>query len=187
MSSCSRCPLLRRLASLVLPTLLPALLSVPLVLADVQPAFAANRAVSRDQALTIALDNAHVPRRDITDLKIQREEEGGLPVYKIEFETEYGDYDFCVTHRDGEIVDADYEVQEEWVHRLGGHPVSAAEVRRLVASRIPGARAEDIRVRREGDGQPRYEGSCLVRGIKYEFEVDAGTGIITDWNADLRR
>ncbi len=169
----------RRLASL----LLPALLFVPLVLADAQPACA----VSPEDALAIALDNARVPRRDITDLKIQREEEGGLPVYKIEFETEYGDYDFCVTRRDGEIVDADYEVQEEWVHRLGGHPVSAAEVRRLVASRIPGARAEDIRVRREGDGQPRYEGSCLVRGIRYEFEVDAGTGVITDWNADLRR
>ena len=37
-----------------------------------------------------------------------------------------------------------------------------------------------------GDGRGRYEGELSYNNMKYEFEMDPKTGIIFDWNADLR-
>lgn len=47
--------------------------------------------------------------------------------------------------------------------------------------------AGDIALREEhSDGRLRYEGEAYGGGMKYEFEMDAATGVIYDWNADLR-
>ena len=87
----------------------------------------------------------------------------------------------------GEIVGADYEVDEEYLDTLGGSPVSIQEPVSIVQSKIPGSPAEDIRIWEESDdGRGRYEGEVFFNNIKYEFEIDPPTGIIFDWNADLR-
>ena len=47
--------------------------------------------------------------------------------------------------------------------------------------------AGDIALReKHSDGRLRYEGEAYGGGMKYEFEMDAATGVIYDWNADLR-
>ena len=120
-------------------------------------------------------------------MTIQRDGDNGIPIYDIEFETDYGDYDFEIAIADGRIVGADYEVDEEALSSLGGSPISLEDVVPLVQEKVPGAPAEEIRVWEEGDdGQTRYEGELLWDGLKYEFEIDPQTGRIFDWNADLR-
>ena len=148
------------------------------------PAASPSHAVDRDYAVRIAIENAGVPKKDVFNLKAQRDEEGGLPVYSVEFETEYGDFDFCISRRDGSVVDADCEVDEEWIRRQRAVGNSEKIVRDEVLRRVPGAKAADIRFKRDGD---RYEGLLWHDGLKYEFEADTRTGIISDWNADMRR
>ena len=76
----------------------------------------------------------------------------------MEFETEYGDYDFAVTMAEGRIIDADYEVDEEWLERLGGQPVTPEEAKDIVQSKVPGSNAGDVQLREEkADGRDRYE------------------------------
>lgn len=162
----------------------PALLATLLAIA-VNGALADSAlAISKEDALGIALENARVPRADARNIRIQANEEGGEPVWSVEFDTHYGDYDFSVSRGNGRILDADYEVDNEWVQRKPSRLVTSSTVREIVQGRVPGARASDIRVVREDE---RYEGHLFHHDIKYEFEVDARTGIITDWNADLRR
>ena len=105
-------------------------------------------------------------------------------MWSVEFDTHYGDYDFSVSRGNGRILDADYEVDDEWVQAKPSRHVTSSTVRDIVQGRVPGARASDIRVVREDES---FEGHLFHHDIKYEFEVDARTGIITDWNADLRR
>ena len=81
--------------------------------------------ISREEALAIALDNADVPEGDAYNIKNETNSDNGIPIYDIEFETDYGDYDFEVAMADGRIVGADYEVDEEWLDALGGSPVTA--------------------------------------------------------------
>ena len=173
------------------PAASPASQSTPAQTApETQPVPAGQTAageVSREEALAIAYANASVPEADAYNVKAERDEEGGIPIWDIEFETEYGDYDFEVAVSGGRIVGADYEVDDEWLDRLGGSPVTAEEAKALLAGKAPGASAGDIALREErSDGRTRYEGEFYGDGIKYEFELDAATGVIYDWNADLR-
>ena len=143
--------------------------------------------ISQDEALAIALANAGVPEGDAYHIKNETDSDNGIPLYDIEFETDYGDYDFEVAMADGRIVGADYEVDEEWLDALGGSPITAEEAASIVAGKIPGASAADVDIWEEsGDGRGRYEGELFLDGMKYEFEIDPQTGRIFDWNADLR-
>ena len=143
--------------------------------------------ISREEALAIALENAGVLEGDAYNVKNETDSDNGIPLYDIEFETDYGDYDFEVAIADGRIVGADYEVDEEWLDALGGSPVAAEEAASIVAGKIPGASAADVDIWEEsGDGRGRYEGELFLDGMKYEFEIDPQTGRIIDWNADLR-
>ena len=126
--------------------------------------------IGREQAFAIALKNAGVPERDAYNVEIKSDRENGIAIFKVEFETRYGDYEFEVARESGRIIGADYEVDDDWLRTLGGSPVSL-----------------DIRMHREGGGHDaRYEGELFHEGIKYEFEIDPRTGRIVDWNADLR-
>ena len=87
---------------------------------------------------------------------------------------------------DGRIVSADYEVDEEWLDTLGDSPVSLEEAALLVQSRFRLSRGGCRDPEESGDGRDRYEGELFFDGMKYEFEIDPRTGIIFDWNADLR-
>ena len=143
--------------------------------------------ISREEALAIALENAGVPEEDAYNVKNETDSDNGIPLYDIEFETNYGDYDFEVAMTDGRIVGADYEVDEEWLDALGGSPVTAEEAASIVAGKIPDASAADVDIWEEsGDGRGRYEGELFLDGMEYEFEIDPQTGRIFDWNADLR-
>ena len=144
-------------------------------------------AVDRDTALAIALANASVAEADARHIQIETDGDNGIPIYDIEFETTYGDYNFEVSINGGVIVGADYEVDDEWLSRLGGSPTDLEGAKAIVQSKVPGAPAEDIRIWEEGDdGRLRYEGELFYNGMKYEFEIDPNTGIIFDWNGDLR-
>ena len=82
---------------------------------------------------------------------------------------------------------ADYEVDEEWIRRLGEKSISAEQAKDLIQSKIPGVARDEVRIWEErGDGRIRFEGEVYHQNIKYEFEIDAQTGVIFDWNADLR-
>ena len=140
-----------------------------------------------DSALSIALENAGVPEEDAYNVKVERDRENDVPIFQVEFETQYGDYDFEIALADGRIVGADYEVDEEWLDALGGSPVTQEKAREIAASKVPGSSAGDVQLWEENeDGRVRLEGELFHDGIKYEFEMDADTGIIFDWNADLR-
>ena len=144
-------------------------------------------ALSGEEALAIALSNAGVPEADAYNVKVEQDRDGGIPIYDIEFETEYGDYDYEIAVDGGRIVGADYEVDEEWLDALGGEPVTLEEAQSAVAEKVSGASPSDVQIWEEGgDGRSRYEGTLSLDGMYYEFELDPQTGIIFDWNADLR-
>ena len=151
------------------------------------PPDASSGEITREDALAIALNNAGVPEEDAYNIKNEIDSDTGIPLYDIEFETDYGDYDFAVAMADGRIVGADYEVDEEWLDTLGGSSVTLEEAASIVADMVPGAAAADVGIWEEsGDGRGRYEGELFFDGMKYEFELDPQTGIIFDWSADLR-
>ena len=54
--------------------------------------------------------------------------------------------------------------------------------------RVPGATDRDIRIRAErDDGRRIYEGSIWYDRTEYEFEIDAASGRIIEWDRDRER
>ena len=140
-----------------------------------------------EAALSLALENAGVLAEDAYNVRTERGTESGIPIFQVEFETDWGDYSFEIAAASGRIIGADYEVDEEWLGRLGGSPAGIEEAKRIVQEKVPGADASEIVLFEEDeDGRGRYEGRLFHDGIQYEFEIDPATGRIFDWNADLR-
>ena len=147
----------------------------------------ADAEIDQDAALALAMEKAGVPEKDTYNVKVERDRENDIPIFQVEFETEYGNYDFEIAITGGKIIGADYEVDEEWLDRLGGSPVTLEEAKQVVQSKVSGSSTENIRMWEESDdGRGRFEGELYHDGIKYEFEIDPKTGVIFDWNADLR-
>lgn len=144
--------------------------------------------ISKDEALAIALNYADVPSDQAYGVKIDYDSNTPIPLYDVEFKTAYGDYEVKLAAGSGEITSADYEAKDEWVRRQDYHPVSLEEAREIVLAKVPAASPTDVHIRQEDDdGTPRYEGSVYAGSMYCEFEIDLQTGIILDWNADLRR
>ena len=55
----------------------------------------------------------------------------------------------------------------------------------LVLERIPGATAEDVRIKLDyDDGYYKYEGDVIYNQVEYDFEMDANTGNFLEWEED---
>ena len=143
--------------------------------------------IDADQALSIALEDAGVSKDDLFSYKTERDRDNGMSIYEIEFETEYGDYDFEIAADGGRIMGIDFEVNERWFRSAEGAPVTEDEAKALVQSYVSEASAEDIWLQEEwDDGFSSFEGGLYLDDAKYEFEIDAQTGIISSWSVDYR-
>lgn len=159
---------------------------VPALVLSFLPAAVCARpdAITAQEAQRIAIDNAGVPAAEVFNVKVESDKEGGEPVFAVEFETRYGDFDFAVSRNSGRVVDADCEIDEEWVRRQPAADNPEQLVRKEVVRRVRGAQTQNIQLRPEGS---RWEGVLFHAGYKYEFEADRRTGILLDWTVDRRR
>lgn len=143
--------------------------------------------IDAEQALSIALADAGVSEDDIYSYKTERDRDDGMSIYEVEFETDYCDYSYEIETDGGRIISADYDVDDRYIRSLEDSPITEEDAKAIVQSKVPGSSSEDIRIREErDDGRSYYEGDLRYDGVRYEFEIDQNTGIITDWSADYR-
>ena len=68
-----------------------------------------NAAVSMERAKQIALENAGVNEVDIANLNIYGEEDDGIAVWNVDFDTATKEYDYEISQTDGSIVKNEVE------------------------------------------------------------------------------
>ncbi len=124
-------------------------------------------------------------------------------VYEIEFYTYtdalYYEYDYTIDAMDGEI----YESSVEEIYRIRNEVaqptatpsadptaspdmISEQRAKEIALAQVPGATAANIREFKldRDDGKVEYEGEIVYGGYEYEFEIDAYSGAIRDWDAE---
>ena len=62
-----------------------------------------NEGITQEEAYAICLENAGVAAEDAFHDKVEQDRENGNAIYDVEFETNYGDYQYEVTVEDGTI------------------------------------------------------------------------------------
>ena len=63
--------------------------------------------------------------------------------------------------------------------------ISIEEATEIALERVPGATADDIRIKSDyDDGKNKYEGDIIFEGKEYEFEIVASTGTVLEWSEE---
>lgn len=143
-------------------------------------------AVDEVKAQEIALAHAGVSAADATITKSKLDYDDGRQVYEIEWYANGAKYDYEIAVTTGEIISSDYEAKNI-VGSGNSATVSEADAKQTALSRVSGATASDIYEWKldYDDGRPEYEGKIIYGGSEYEFTIDATTGTITEWDAEV--
>ncbi len=143
-------------------------------------------AVDEAKAQEIALAHAGVNAADATITKSKLDYDDGRQVYEIEWYANGAKYDYDVAVATGEIVNSGYEAKTV-VGTGNSATVSEATAKQTALARVSGATEKDIYEWKldYDDGRPEYEGKIIYDGSEYEFTIDATSGNITEWDAEV--
>lgn len=152
----------------------------------------ADQAVDEAQAKQIALAHAGVQESDTAFLWVEADYEDGVPVYDVEFyvASTHSEYDYEIDAATGEIRSFDYDAENYTAGQQNttsgtNETKSEAEIRAIALAKVPGATENDIRMNLDrDDGKLRYEGKIIYEGMEYDFEIDAYSGAIQEWDAE---
>ena len=174
---------------------------------------AASGQISEDEAKRIALEDAGITEITSDELNeignrgesvegytisvsVQFDYDDGVPVYDVEFTDIPGtngtvtEYDYEIDAATGAIRSMDHDAER--VSYTAGTVYSGSancktedEIRAIALAKVPGATDSDITLYLdEDDGRLQYEGRIIYQNMKYEFEIDAYSGAIRDWDAE---
>ena len=157
--------------------------------------------IGRDAALEAALNDAGVSEADTTRLKVSEDMDDGRKVYEIGFDVAEKEYDYEIQASDGAILSSDVETNEGYTAAQNSTQsqqnadnagtgtsdaaVSLEEATRIALDKVPGATEQDIRINLEqDDGRQKYEGDIIYEQKEYDFEIDANSGEVLEWNEE---
>ena len=139
-------------------------------------------------AKQIALDHAGVSESDTAFLMSKSDYDDGVAVYDVEFyvASTNTEYDYEIDAATGEIRSYDYDAENySGTQSTTGETKAEAEIRQIALAKVPGATDKDIQLTLDrDDGKLRYEGKIIYDGTEYEFEIDAYSGAILEWDAE---
>lgn len=154
--------------------------------------------VTSDQARKTALDHAGVKEEDVPFIHVKLDYDDGLQVYDVEFYTEDGkEYDYEIDAQSGTILSWDYDAEQfsgAGSRRENGGSRAAAETSvteeqaRAKALEQAGLKDSQVTWRKlkldYDDRRLVYEGEFISGHLEYEFEIDAASGTLVDWDVE---
>ncbi|MCR5808289.1 MAG: PepSY domain-containing protein [Clostridiales bacterium] len=162
--------------------------------------------IGEDAALAIAYDRAGVDAADVHDLSVDMDLENGIMVYDVEFTANGTEYDVEIDAVTGEVTEFEAEPLEtakptatpmptaEPTDRPTSAPTAApasyigknaARDIALTHAGVSSSEAYDIDVELDREnGKAHYDVEFKANGREYEYEIDAVTGEVLDWDSE---
>ena len=147
-------------------------------------------AITEAEAKQIALDHAGVSESETERMRVKLGRDDGVQEYEVNFYVGNREYDYDINAATGAIRSYDSEIDDDYVSstEAAGAAISEDEARATVVARVSGASASDVRLYLErDDGRLVYEGELIYNGTEYEFQIDATTGDVLDWESESVR
>lgn len=145
-------------------------------------------ALTEDEAKAIALKDADIKEKDITNIRIKKDLDDGRTVYEVEFYVQNEEYDYEIDVNTGKIISKDYDIEDDFYNQTttaNGSDISQNEAIEIVLKRVPGATKQDVRIKLDvDDGHRIYEGEVYYNQTEYEFELSAADGKILEWSEE---
>lgn len=173
---------------------------------DLAEAGAPDMPIGREKALQLAMAYAGVSREDLTDVDVDSELDERVPHYDVELEIADDDYDYVVDAFSGAILSGQKDILSVPAEKpaapvtpvtpvsppAGNNMISESKAYDIAVthflSRYPGVskasiQRDEISLDRD-DGRLEYEVEFYVNGDDVDYEIDAVTGTILDWDSD---
>ncbi len=145
--------------------------------------------ITLEQAKRTALDHAGKTSGEVTFVKTEKDFDDGQWIYEIEFIVLSGnssqEYDYEISVATGKILSYDMDAESYTPQKQESTTKTEDAVRKIALAKVPGAKKEHCILHLEqDDGRLIYEGKILYDGMEYEFEIDAYSGTVLDWEAE---
>ena len=143
--------------------------------------------ITADDAKGIALADAGASEGDVDKLRVKQDDEKGRTVYEVEFRFGDSKYDYEIDAAAGEITELSVEFQGKLPDGAGDVGEDAAVDAALAHAGVKKEQAGDLRVKPDKeDGRQIYEVEFRCESVKYDYDVDAATGFIVEWERSLK-
>ena len=154
---------------------------------------AATEDEQKEAALQTALVDAGVNEADASRIRVTMDRDDGMLVYEVRFDAAEVEYDYEIDAESGRIVSTDVERWDDDDRddrnrtANANVAVSRDEAVKTALGKVSGAAEQDVRIELDcDDGRYKYEGDIIYNGIEYDFEIDADSGRILEWEEDRR-
>ena len=154
---------------------------------------AATEDEQKEAALQTALKDAGVNEADASRIRVTMDRDDGMLVYEVRFDAAEVEYDYEIDAESGRIISTDVERWDDDDRddrnrtANANVAVSREEAVKTALGKVSGATEKDVRIELDyDDGRYRYEGDIIYNGIEYDFEIDADSGRILEWEEDRR-
>ena len=138
------------------------------------------------RAREIALNHAGVSASQATFFRTQMDWEHGRQVYEVEFWSGNTEYDYEIDAVTGDIRSYDFDVENYNIpsgNQASGNYISQERAQQIAQDRVPTATLVELKFEFD-DGRAVYEGKLREGRMEYEFEIDAVSGSILQWEQD---
>lgn len=144
--------------------------------------------LTEDEAKQIALKDAGIKEKDITNIRVKKDMDDGRTVYEVEFYVQNEEYDYEIDVNTGKIISKDYDIENDFYNQkttTSTSGISQEEAIKIVLKRVPGATEQNVQIKLDtDDGHRIYEGEVYYNQTEYEFELSAEDGKILEWSED---
>lgn len=160
--------------------------------------------IGKGKAKSIVLDHAKLTHSDVTFTKVKLDKEDGTSVYDIEFYSGNKEYEYEIDAITGKILEYDSEVESKSPSKNSSkdkekeqtnNSSSSAKNTDIGTSKaksiaLAHAKLKENQVKKfsieseQDDGRKVYNIEFTYSNIEYEYEIDASTGKIIEWDSD---
>lgn len=139
----------------------------------------ASNPITMDQAKEIALAEVD---GSITSAEL----EDNKSYYDIEIENGSIEYEFEIDAATGEIIDFEKDDKEKHTQQSSDQVMTEEEALAIASEKVSNATVQDIELE-NNDGQKIYDIELVEGTTKYEFDIDAVTGEIVEYEKDVKK
>lgn len=142
--------------------------------------------ISEDEAEAIALKDVGLTEEQVSGLRCKLDTDDGVQQYEVEFYADGNEYDYEVDAASGNILSKKKELEDDR-EKAGSSNTAVTEeqAKKIALEKVPGAGEKDVRIHQDtDDGKVVYEGSIVYQEKKYEFEIDADSGKLLEWEEE---
>lgn len=152
----------------------------------------ARTVMSSDAALNVALSHVGVSRDSIWDLDLELDKDDGRLLYEIEFNAGSYEYEFDIDAYSGTIIEFEKDHDDDYraprpTQTQGRTRISSDEALNIALSHAGVSRSQirdlDVELDKD-DGVLKYEIEFEVGNYEYEYDINAYTKSIIEWERE---